>query len=576
MRIRRGADPGGPRAADPPGGPNRSTRPPGRLPLRRVRRARLAAGLLGRARGAGRRPAEGGLRPGGADGRGRADVPQGLLPPADRRRRLAARVLDRHRSRAAAGGAGHRRGRRAADDRVPIYDGDVAAQIWRVDVGRVPLFLLDTDSRRTARSSAGSPGGSTTPTRTPGWPNTSCSASAASARCARWGTSRGCSTSTRGTPRWRRSSCASRRPAGRRAAGAGAAPPAQRTVFTTHTPVPAGNDSYPAEQVAKALAAIDRRARGAPVRADRARAHASRGGGRAVRRHPGRAADEPGANAVSRRHGEVAREMWTGLWPERPVEEVPIGHVTNGVHIPTWIGGADARAVRAATWAPTGGARGRPGAVGRGAPGSPTESCGRRALASAPSWSRSWRSAARSTGWAATICASTCRRRRCLRSRGADDRLRPPGGDLQAARPADPGPRVDAGAARRRPARAGGAGRQGASARRGGEAFAAAPVRAEVRPDRRRAGGVPRRLRPGHRRRAGARLRRLAQPAAPAAGGQRHQRDEVGHERRAAAERARRLVGRGLRRHERLGASGRGGLRSGGAGRARRRDAPPI
>jgi starch phosphorylase len=44
------------------------------------------------------------------------------------------------------------------------------------------------------------------------------------------------------------------------------------------------------------------------------------------------------ANGVSRRHGEVAREMWSGLWEGRPVEEVPIGHVTNGVHVPTWIG----------------------------------------------------------------------------------------------------------------------------------------------------------------------------------------------------------------------------------------------
>jgi starch phosphorylase len=43
---------------------------------------------------------------------------------------------------------------------------------------------------------------------------------------------------------------------------------------------------------------------------------------------------------VSARHGEVAREMWHDLWPERPVEEVPITHVTNGVHIPTWIGEA--------------------------------------------------------------------------------------------------------------------------------------------------------------------------------------------------------------------------------------------
>ena len=44
------------------------------------------------------------------------------------------------------------------------------------------------------------------------------------------------------------------------------------------------------------------------------------------------------ANAVSRRHGEVAREMWHELWPQEPVANVPITHVTNGVHMPTWIG----------------------------------------------------------------------------------------------------------------------------------------------------------------------------------------------------------------------------------------------
>jgi starch phosphorylase len=44
------------------------------------------------------------------------------------------------------------------------------------------------------------------------------------------------------------------------------------------------------------------------------------------------------ANGVSRRHGEVARSMWGAMWPDRPEEEVPIGHVTNGVHVPTWIG----------------------------------------------------------------------------------------------------------------------------------------------------------------------------------------------------------------------------------------------
>ena len=48
------------------------------------------------------------------------------------------------------------------------------------------------------------------------------------------------------------------------------------------------------------------------------------------------------ANGVSRRHGAVAREMWRGLWPERAVEAVPITHVTNGVHLPSWVGRADA------------------------------------------------------------------------------------------------------------------------------------------------------------------------------------------------------------------------------------------
>jgi starch phosphorylase len=44
------------------------------------------------------------------------------------------------------------------------------------------------------------------------------------------------------------------------------------------------------------------------------------------------------ANGVSRRHGEVARGMWAALWPDRGIDDVPIGHVTNGVHIPTWLG----------------------------------------------------------------------------------------------------------------------------------------------------------------------------------------------------------------------------------------------
>ncbi len=43
------------------------------------------------------------------------------------------------------------------------------------------------------------------------------------------------------------------------------------------------------------------------------------------------------AKAVSALHGEVSRQMWTGLYPGKPEDEVPIGHITNGVHVLTWL-----------------------------------------------------------------------------------------------------------------------------------------------------------------------------------------------------------------------------------------------
>src|SRR4029453_9889656 len=42
-------------------------------------------------------------------------------------------------------------------------------------------------------------------------------------------------------------------------------------------------------------------------------------------------------NGVAKRHGEVSRDIWRTLWPERPSDNVPIGHVTNGVHLATWM-----------------------------------------------------------------------------------------------------------------------------------------------------------------------------------------------------------------------------------------------
>ena len=70
-------------------------------------------------------------------------------------------------------------------------------------------------------------------------------------------------------------------------------------------------------------------------------------------------------NAVSLRHGEVAREMWRPLFGDVPADEVPITHVTNGVHLPSFLSpplrvlldrhlgdGWLARAADPATWAP--------------------------------------------------------------------------------------------------------------------------------------------------------------------------------------------------------------------------------
>jgi starch phosphorylase len=57
-------------------------------------------------------------------------------------------------------------------------------------------------------------------------------------------------------------------------------------------------------------------------------------------------------NGVSARHGEVSRAMWRVCWPRKPLDEVPITHVTNGVHVPTWLA-PPMRDVLMAVWGPS-------------------------------------------------------------------------------------------------------------------------------------------------------------------------------------------------------------------------------
>ncbi|GAA3077447.1 glycosyltransferase family 1 protein [Streptomyces roseofulvus] len=109
------------------------------------------------------------------------------------------------------------------------------------------------------------------------------------------------------------------------------------TVFTTHTPVPAGIDRFDRELVARhlgddgALPGLDTGrvlALGdeTPLGGDPGVFNMAAMGLRLAQR----------ANGVSTLHGTVSREMFAGLWPGFDADEVPIGSVTNGVHAPTW------------------------------------------------------------------------------------------------------------------------------------------------------------------------------------------------------------------------------------------------
>jgi glycogen phosphorylase len=223
---------------------------------------------------------------------------------------------------------------------VPVAGRDVVAQVWRVDVGRVPLLLLDADRPEnsvadrwiTSRLYVGDPDvrlwqyallgvGGVRALHALGIEPSVVHLNEGHAALAGLELARA-ATADSGVP-----------------ADEALDATRERTVFTTHTPVPAGNDTYPADQIAGALARL---ADDLGIDVDALM--------RQGRTHPEEGAEPFGvtqfalrlsrtANGVSARHGEVAREMWQDLWPDRALDDVPITHVTNGVHIPTWIGG---------------------------------------------------------------------------------------------------------------------------------------------------------------------------------------------------------------------------------------------
>lgn len=108
----------------------------------------------------------------------------------------------------------------------------------------------------------------------------------------------------------------------------------ESTVFTTHTPVPAGNEVFDPELVRRyAEPAVLACRLGWPEFLALGRADGEGPFGLT----PLALRTSARANGVSELHGDVARRMWAGLWPGRSVDDVPIGHVTNGVHAGTWL-----------------------------------------------------------------------------------------------------------------------------------------------------------------------------------------------------------------------------------------------
>jgi starch phosphorylase len=109
----------------------------------------------------------------------------------------------------------------------------------------------------------------------------------------------------------------------------------ESSVFTTHTPVPAGHDAFDFAQVEQCAGPVWDEC----------------GIDKSVFMGIGTHPKEPGrfqmtvcalrlsryVNGVARKHGEVSRQIWSPLWPDRDIAHVPIGHVTNGVHKATWM-----------------------------------------------------------------------------------------------------------------------------------------------------------------------------------------------------------------------------------------------
>jgi glycogen phosphorylase len=111
------------------------------------------------------------------------------------------------------------------------------------------------------------------------------------------------------------------------------------TIFTTHTPVPAGHDAFPFMMIDKYFSHLWEEL---GLSRETFLDMGSHDGGHGVAFNMTKLALllAGRTNGVSVLHGEVSRKMWHSLWPEREEKDIPVGHVTNGVHLPSWAGQA--------------------------------------------------------------------------------------------------------------------------------------------------------------------------------------------------------------------------------------------
>ena len=263
------------------------------------------------------------------------------------------------------------------------------------------------------------------------------------------------------------------------------------TVFTTHTPVPAGHDAFPFHLVETASGGLLGLARRPTATQFLALGLYDNGSGPQFNMTALAMRSSARVNAVSQLHGEVTREMWVPIWPDGRMTAAGHARITNGVHVPTWMSSEMAQLCSTPSRRRTGSNATTTRRLWDAVLDIPDEELWavRRSLRSYLFQFIRERARQRWTDEQVSATGSS-RAARCS-IRRADDRLRAPVHRLQTARadlprPGPSGPHPD----RARTPGAAGLRGQGASGRRSGQASPAACLSARAQPRVRRTHGV--------------------------------------------------------------------------------------